>query len=144
MKSESLLRHWFVDSFTFKIGDCLILPLFWPAHRAKVRKEQLKLKVKVCIEVLRLYIDLCSEKSNIIYLYFFFTIPYKKCSWGEGALVFYDTRRYYIVMINMLRWFHLLLFLLGHLWCEHTIWIRIEQLILFRFEFSFLPHRSFC
>jgi len=63
--------------YSFWLLDVLhvILPLFRSSEIGQVGEVEIEIQVKFRSQVLRLYIEFCSEKHNVVNLNLLFTVP---------------------------------------------------------------------
>jgi hypothetical protein len=74
---EFLDRDRLEDSLCLELTDVL-LPLFRSSQRTQVRKEQLNLNVKGCVQILWFDIYFSSEQAYVIDFYFLLTVADEK------------------------------------------------------------------
>ena len=83
-----LLKH----SLAFKILD-VFLPFFRSTKIAEVAKKKFTFQKELSVEIVRLDINFCPEKDDIMELYLFFTVAYEKSFSQKVLLVVFDLGR---------------------------------------------------
>jgi len=105
-----------------------MLPLFGAPDLVQIREEQLQLHVESRVQVIGFDLDLCAEEPDVVDLDFFLAVADEEGARVKTGEVFEDLRLSDVVMVNVIRTFHFLLFLLVELRGEGAVGVRIVEL----------------